>query len=114
MFETAELDQKVGKKEYEERSTELRAGLLEAQVRIGMVFHNGQPPLPAKRHQRVPPPGAHGHSGRVLKRRDGVEQLGAHPRFFQVVQALGQGIGVQAVFIQVHGNQTHLVGAKNV
>jgi polyphosphate:AMP phosphotransferase len=34
MFETAELGQKVGKKEYEARLTELRAELLEAQVRM--------------------------------------------------------------------------------
>ena len=33
MFETAELGQKVGKKEYEDRAAELRGALLEAQVR---------------------------------------------------------------------------------
>jgi polyphosphate:AMP phosphotransferase len=37
MFETAELGQKVGKQEYEERATELRAELLEAQVRFREV-----------------------------------------------------------------------------
>jgi polyphosphate:AMP phosphotransferase len=37
MFETAELGQKVGKKEYQERATELRADLLEAQVRLREV-----------------------------------------------------------------------------
>ena len=37
MFETAELGQKVGKKEYEERVTELRGALLEAQVRLREV-----------------------------------------------------------------------------
>jgi len=37
MFETAELGQKVGKQEYEERATELRGALLEAQVRLREV-----------------------------------------------------------------------------
>jgi polyphosphate:AMP phosphotransferase len=37
MFETAELGQKVEKQEYEERATELRAELLEAQVRLREV-----------------------------------------------------------------------------
>jgi polyphosphate:AMP phosphotransferase len=37
MFETAELGQKVGKQEYEERATDLRAELLEAQVRLREV-----------------------------------------------------------------------------
>ena len=37
MFETAELGQKVGKREYQERATELRAELLEAQVRLREV-----------------------------------------------------------------------------
>ena len=37
MFETAELGQKVGKKEYQERATELREALLEAQVRLREV-----------------------------------------------------------------------------
>jgi polyphosphate:AMP phosphotransferase len=37
MFETAELGQKVGKKEYQERATELRGALLEAQVRLREV-----------------------------------------------------------------------------
>ena len=37
MFETAELGQKVAKEEYQERATELRAELLEAQVRLREV-----------------------------------------------------------------------------
>ncbi len=37
MFETAELGQKVGKKEYQERAMELRGALLEAQVRLREV-----------------------------------------------------------------------------
>ena len=37
MFETAELGQKVGKREYQARATELRAELLEAQVRLREV-----------------------------------------------------------------------------
>jgi polyphosphate:AMP phosphotransferase len=37
MFETAELGQKVGKREYHERATQLRAELLEAQVRMREV-----------------------------------------------------------------------------
>ena len=37
MFETAELGQKIGKKEYQERATELRGALLEAQVRLREV-----------------------------------------------------------------------------
>jgi polyphosphate:AMP phosphotransferase len=37
VFETAELGQKVGKEEYQERATELRGALLEAQVRLREV-----------------------------------------------------------------------------
>ena len=37
MFETAELGQKVGKREYQERAAELRFALLEAQVRLREV-----------------------------------------------------------------------------
>ena len=37
MFETAELGQKVGKEEYQERAKKLRAELLEAQVRLREV-----------------------------------------------------------------------------
>jgi len=37
MFKTAELGQKVGKKEYHERATQIREALLEAQVRVREV-----------------------------------------------------------------------------
>ena len=74
------------------------------QIGVALILEDRHAVLLCQRDHLVPPVQRHHGPGRVLDRRDGVDEFGPHPLGLQIREDAFQRIHFDAVFIHRHGD----------